>query len=356
MIAYPLIDQAVLMSERICILHHLEDCWDAGYKMYGTSFQEEAEKIIDYLKDEKFDRVILVRFEEAETGPEHMLTGLDEYVDEVETYGYGWEREQAEEQHPGEEGITWAEGCDHSEVVYLDPWMKDLAGKDVTLTGAFENECIETVSVALEHCGVDVKREDSLIVGTGKEYEFRSEPGVDPDELRDRVGDFSEDQVPVDLKTGIEAKNAILQMMTETAYSDIRGFAAVQEAHHRLFGFSEGWIANLEEKNLLAVDVSIFEEIEALDKDDANLDEPDPIRVQFKHGAFTVDELDYPLLKLYQDIGVDSMPIHVEAINVDPFETVGVSWDTEAKYQKLCAAASRRLTPDASNTVSALNP
>ena len=156
----------------ILLIHHLEEMWDRGYKNYDTHFEKESLKVINFIKNNEFDEVVLVRFEDFELGDEHYSVGLHEHVDRVETYGYGWQREELEEQDPEGEGVRWADGCDHSEVVLLDDWIKDLKGHNVTLVGAFEDECIATISAALEQCGVEYKREDSLIVGSGVDYEF----------------------------------------------------------------------------------------------------------------------------------------------------------------------------------------
>lgn len=340
------------MSERICLLHHLEELWSEGLSMYGTSFEEEVAKVVDYLKAEEFDRVILVRFEDFELGPEHSLYGLDQLVDQVEAYGYGWEREELEEQYSGEEGITWAEGCDHSEVVMLDDWMKNLAGQEVTLTGAFDNECIATISAALTHCGVDFIREEGLIVGSGVEYQFRQQPDVDLDYLKDCVEDNAQSQIDIEIKSPSEGRDDILRLMLFTDYGAIYENCVRDGAHEVLFGFSAGDTVCLDDLSMLRFDAEDLGDTEAMAAEEVDLDQPAPIQAIFEDGAFTVHPQDYPLLRLYQDIGVNSIPVQIDHVRYDPFAYVNLSWDSQAKYEKLKSAARRKFAPENSLGIS----
>lgn len=155
---------------KILLLHHVEARWQKGYERYGTDFYEYADNIRNFIEHSDFDRIILVRFEDPELGDEHYVSGLANYIDHVEVYGYGWWRSQMEEQYPDGEGTIWADGCWHSEVVLLDDWLKGLRGHQLTIVGAFAGECVLTLTTALDHLGVSYKEEHSLIVGSGVPY------------------------------------------------------------------------------------------------------------------------------------------------------------------------------------------
>lgn len=346
------------MTERVCILLHLEEDFEEGYKKFGTSFMDEAEKVYDYLKDEKFDRVILVRWEDGRIGEEHLVSRLDELIDEVQDYAWGWEREEMEEQYPDGEGINWGHGGQHSEVVMLDDWIKSLKGKDVTLTGAFEDECIETFSIAMEHCGVEFKREEGLIVGSGSSYVFRRESEMTPDELKEMVEDYATDQYEIDIKTpdNETAKAKIVELIIKTDYAYLQDGIAMDAAHSSLFGFSSDDTICLREFNLLEIDDELLNETEPTEIDDVNLDEADPIRASFENGQFVVNEQDYPLLKLYQEVGVEDLPVYLDEVSVNPYEYVGLSWKDEGSYEKLRNAARRKLQAGISHEPESLSP
>lgn len=331
------------MAERVCIIHHLEEMWSDGYRKFGTSFDQEAEKIIDYLENETFDRVILVRFEDHELSNEHYLSGLSEYVDEVEAYGYGCEREWAEDCYPDGEDDIWAEGCEHSEVVMLDDWIKSLKGKEVTLTGAFENECILTLSTAMDHCEVDYTREEGLIVGSGVEYEFRGPRPNSPEEIVDKVERFARDQLPVAPLDKERQRNDVLAVFVGIDYEDARSHEVISHYHEILYGASSGYTAVLGDPDLLEVDESLYEESDTCDPGDCDIDDIEAINVTIRDNAFVVNEDDYPVLKLYRDVGVTDMPVHIEDIEDDPYETLGLSFETKVQYQKLQKAAERKL-------------
>ena len=145
---------------KVLIIHHLEEMWDKGFKNNGTSFQREAERVLEHLQEEEYDQVILTRYSENSLGDEHHDSGLAEYITTVEQYDYGWEKGTID----GEEGEEWAEGGGHSEIVLLTGWMRSLKGCEVYLCGAFDGECIEDIQLALEAVGVSYRRLNELII------------------------------------------------------------------------------------------------------------------------------------------------------------------------------------------------
>jgi hypothetical protein len=135
--------------------------WAAALKKFGTSFDALQEKILDFLAENSFDKIILTRFEDWKACPsEGYYPELLEMVSCVHDYAYGWEKNQLEENPE-----LFCEGGSHSEAVLLADWMRPLKRDAVTIAGAFDNECIEDLEIALRFLGVEFQREESLIVG-----------------------------------------------------------------------------------------------------------------------------------------------------------------------------------------------
>lgn len=149
---------------KVLIIHHLEECWSRGFGMHGTSFHNEAEKILDHLRETEYDQVILTRFEDHRLGEEHYDSGIAEYITDVQVYAYGWEHEESKQL--GRKGVNWAPSGGHSEIVLLEEWMRVLKRRkaEVFLCGAFDGECIEDMEVALDAVGVSYQRLNRLIV------------------------------------------------------------------------------------------------------------------------------------------------------------------------------------------------
>lgn len=146
---------------KVLILHHVEPMWAQALKRFDTSFEALQEKILDFLAENVFDKIILTRFEDWKACPsEGYFPELLDKVSNVHEYAYGWEREELEA-HPD----LFCEGGTHSGAVLLADWMIPLKRADVTIAGAFDGECIEDLEIALTHLGVKFGREESLIVG-----------------------------------------------------------------------------------------------------------------------------------------------------------------------------------------------
>ena len=134
--------------------------WENGYKKFGTSFERLQEKVLDFLSENSFDRVLLTRFEDCAACPsEGYFPELLNALSRVHEYGYGWPAEALEDMPD-----RFCVGGNHSEAVLIDDWMLPLKNAQVTIAGAFDGECIEDLEIALNHLGVDFEREESLIV------------------------------------------------------------------------------------------------------------------------------------------------------------------------------------------------
>ena len=138
------------------VIHHLESMWESSYlKVGGISYEDLLYRFREHLEDTEYDRVILTRFEDNRFEPEHET--IQEFVNEVYDYAYGWE--YSEETR----GEDFCEGGSHSERVYIAEWMRSLSG-GVYISGAFEGECIEDLEIALSHVGVKFNKIRSLIL------------------------------------------------------------------------------------------------------------------------------------------------------------------------------------------------
>lgn len=145
---------------RTLIIHHLESIWEEGYKKNGTDFETLCFSVVQHIEEVEYDRVILTRFENPQFEDAHHYTGLSQFIDEVQEYGYGWDGDCVLED---EEDEDWVEGGEHSEFVWLAPWMRTLNG-DVDICGAFDFECIEDLEIALRALEIKFNRIEKLIV------------------------------------------------------------------------------------------------------------------------------------------------------------------------------------------------
>lgn len=149
---------------RVLLIHHFETMWERGLKLFGYTFQQVGEMLLEHLGSHSYDRVILTRFDSNHLEDEHFDLGIDQYVDSVYEYAYGWEPSMFD---PEEEGEKWVKGGFHSEAVYLADFLHELAysNANVDLCGAFDGECIEDMEIALTALSIPFNRLNHLIVG-----------------------------------------------------------------------------------------------------------------------------------------------------------------------------------------------
>lgn len=141
---------------RTLIIHHLESIWESSYiKIGGITYEELVWKFREHLESENYDRVILTRFEENTLEPEHCI--IEEFIDEVYDYAYGWPDDETTQ------GDNFCEGGSHSERVLLEEWMKNLKG-EIYISGAFNGECLEDLEIALQHLKIGYTRVSTLII------------------------------------------------------------------------------------------------------------------------------------------------------------------------------------------------
>lgn len=180
----------------VLILHHFSDYWSNGLSKYGTTFEKEMEKVIDYINNENIDKVILPLFQNHQLEDCHYP--LKEFCQrngiqlDVHEYNYGWSKESDHNNDIYTEenfNETWCYGTreyhGEDDVVKIDSWQHELKGENqVIVAGAFEGECVLDLTTALDAIEVEYKREDCLIVGSYVEYEFK---GQTIEELKNEI-------------------------------------------------------------------------------------------------------------------------------------------------------------------------
>lgn len=140
------------------IIHHLEPCWEAGYRSHGTSIEEQVENFRKHLRRRAYYRVILTRFDECRLDETH--APIANYITQVEQYSYGWDDSdvRADNSH------IWCDGGVHSKFVLIANWMRTLGPNNVWISGGFDGECLDDLEVALTHLNVKYSRIPQLIV------------------------------------------------------------------------------------------------------------------------------------------------------------------------------------------------
>ena len=147
------------------IIHHVESQWASAMKQRGRDFYEYLEHLHDYLRQQtEFDKVILTRMEDTQFEDCHNDFSLDQLIDEVKDYGYGWDLDMIDVDKELEvNGERFVEGGQHSDLVWVPGWLDDLPRK-VHLCGCFDGECIEDMEIALKAAGKEVIRVEHLII------------------------------------------------------------------------------------------------------------------------------------------------------------------------------------------------
>ena len=198
------------MSQNVLWMHHFHEYWSHGLKNEKTTFEAEMAKVIDYVKHNDFDRIIITMFEESCLQEEHYK--LENYCNEngiqldSYEYNYAWYRDEDSAKSVYQEekfGKTWIQGTrghhEENDVLEIEDWQHELKenGDKVVLGGAFAYECLDDVNTVLQHLEVDYEENQSLCVGYGIEYEFQ---GQSPDSLHEEYTDkINELEVKVQL-------------------------------------------------------------------------------------------------------------------------------------------------------------
>ena len=147
----------------VLIMHHIETMWESALRSHGTSLDEVVEKLHNHLESNDYDQVIMTRFESNDFEPETQILGQWAIVEE---YGYGWCLDSfVDDIEMDELPDDYVEGGNHSEIVYVPEWVKNLRHSVVHLSGAFRGECLEDMEIALDSTGAKWEYLNHLCVG-----------------------------------------------------------------------------------------------------------------------------------------------------------------------------------------------
>lgn len=146
----------------VLIIHHLESQWAGQMIQRGVDIDQFCENVYQYLCEKQPSKCILTRMEDVKLEPIHVGHRLDEWISDIEEYGYGWDEGQVSS-HNGYDPDEFVEGGQHSELVWVPDWIKELPN-EVHLCGCFDGECIEDMTIALQAAGKNIIRVESLII------------------------------------------------------------------------------------------------------------------------------------------------------------------------------------------------
>jgi hypothetical protein len=310
---------------KILVMHHVEKSWEHSYGTYGTDFDQVSLNLLNYIENTSFDRVILVMNCDDEIGDEHVNSGFSDHIQQVESYGYEWTRAEMEEGDPDGEDNNWAEGCYHSEVVILDQWIKDLAGHEVVVTGAFAGQCIETLTTAMDQCGVCYEEKLELIIGTGMTYDYLIDVDAEIDAIVEERQHFEE----VDILDKSEVKENIKNLILSSEnYEDF-----VSDLTESSFGFSQ-FDNYLVDEDVIAIKNEHSHL--SIDRESIKRDQFKNIDVEFYNDKFWIkNSSDVEMFLNFKENNGDAIPIFVDSISEDPLAYPGITINNESQFNKV---------------------
>lgn len=170
----------------VLFLHHFEAMWSDGLAKFGTTIEEQTEKVLDFLEHNEIDEVILTRFDDFQIDIEQ--EPIKNYCDRngidftLHIYGYGMHKEHDPDKYVDEDyGITWCQGTrghhDENDVLDIEDFHTELKNNNskVYLAGAFEDECVLDQEAIFDEIGVNYEKVNGLVVGDGYDYEFQGQ-------------------------------------------------------------------------------------------------------------------------------------------------------------------------------------
>lgn len=161
------------VKRNVLLMHHVEETWESPLRVMGYELDELIDQFFELIEASDFDQVILTMYDDWNLEECHMP--IAHMINEVYTYSYGlfWDcvRDHNEGLFRNNKyymlyGRDFCVGGDHSEVVDLPEWLHELRRQNchVWLTGAFDGQCIEDISIAMDFLGIDYTRIEDLIV------------------------------------------------------------------------------------------------------------------------------------------------------------------------------------------------
>lgn len=154
----------MIIKYQTLILHHHQMYWEDSLHEANTSFNQQNIKAMAWIIEHVPLKVIVTMFEQPQPDYEHqpLIDLCDELGIDIEfrEYGYGWRMEHYTDKRYTtlNEGIDWVLGQrwthdSENDIIPLEDWMKELADTRVAVGGAFKEECLCDMQVALEAVG-----------------------------------------------------------------------------------------------------------------------------------------------------------------------------------------------------------
>lgn len=224
------------MKKTILWLHHFQPYWEESLNKFSTSFEQEMEKVLDFVKHEEINEIKVTMFEDHEESYEHYplieLCRSKGINIDFEEYGYGWMRddEHSKEFYKKEDyGKTWIYGrrdfhTDKNIIEVID-WHHKIKAENskVLLAGAFEDECLNDAEAVLDELEIDYEKLDELSVGANVEYEFRGKsPSEISQEIQDQVNQI--DQEIEDKTIDLDIEDDIDELLKEDPHFVLEKF------------------------------------------------------------------------------------------------------------------------------------
>jgi hypothetical protein len=170
----------------ILILHHFESIWSKELTKFNRDIDTEVFKVLDFLKHEEIDEVIITRFGEQDFENEHapIINYCNQSGIRIKCYeyGYNWRKDEYTDEsiYPENElNKTWCQGqrTTHSkeDILEIHDWQKELKRNNnyVYLAGAFVDECLNDMETILETINVEFENIEGLCTGDYCEYDFQ---------------------------------------------------------------------------------------------------------------------------------------------------------------------------------------
>lgn len=230
--------------DNVLFLHHFESMWEKSMLKFGTTIEEQTEKVIDFLDHTNIDKVILTRFEENKFGDEHypIIRYCEENNIQLELNVYAYplrtEDEYLREIYPLEtENKNWCQGTrdthDENCILDIEDFHKELKScNKVYLAGAFENECILDQEAIFDAIGVNYEKIEGLVVGDYCLYEYKGER---IDDILEEIIDKYEDRMKnITFDTNIDTNfNALVLIDADEVESIIDDLKNELEEHSK---------------------------------------------------------------------------------------------------------------------------
>jgi hypothetical protein len=141
---------------KILIIHHVEPQWVKSFNRDENDYLLDIE---NHVIHNDYDRIIMTTLE----GDGYQF--LEEICHQHEEWSYAWDNPETESEWYDDCNIDTEDIISSSghEYTYLYPWIKNLAGHEITILGGADGECLEDLRCALNHLEIEFDEVRELI-------------------------------------------------------------------------------------------------------------------------------------------------------------------------------------------------